>query len=112
MGGALAVAIPAFQLVILRREHALSGAPIGCPKSTHIDAQLIAGALLFGAGWGLGGFCPGPALVSLGAPQGKVAALNAAMLVGIAAVVFGQKLWERRGRERVADGSGSTPLAR
>eukprot|EP00892_Ulva_mutabilis_P004344 jgi/Ulvmu1/2281/UM013_0128.1 len=113
MGGALAVAVPAFQLVILRRERALSGAAIGCPPSSAIDAQLLAGAVLFGSGWGLGGFCPGPALVSLGSPQPQSAALNAAMLVGIAAVVATQK-WHaaRQQQRRVADDStGTTPIA-
>lgn len=113
MGGALAVAIPAFQFVILRRDKALSGAAMGCPAPSPIDASLVAGALLFGGGWGLGGFCPGPAIVALGAPQVQSAALNAAMLVGIAAVVGGQKLWVRRQQRRVAEkGGGSTPLVR
>jgi hypothetical protein len=53
------------------------------PTRRDIDAKLIIGALLFGAGWGLGGYCPGPAVVSL--PGGGLSALTFvfAMLVGM-----------------------------
>lgn len=53
------------------------------PTRTDIDRPLLLGAVLFGVGWGLGGYCPGPAVVSLG--QGSVASLLfvAAMLAGM-----------------------------
>ena len=82
MGGAIAVGAVAFTLA-RRRSRSWSGEPMDIPRSTVIDGRLIAGGLLFGAGWGVAGFCPGPALVA--ASSGSVAALGfvAAMLVGI-----------------------------
>jgi uncharacterized membrane protein YedE/YeeE len=53
------------------------------PTSRDIDRRLIVGSLLFGAGWGLAGFCPGPALVSLGAGQEKALLFVTAMLAGM-----------------------------
>lgn len=55
------------------------------PSSRDIDKRLIAGSLLFGAGWGLAGFCPGPALVSVGAGQPKAVVFTLAMLLGMVA---------------------------
>ncbi len=53
------------------------------PASTTIDGRLIVGGLLFGAGWGIGGFCPGPALVALGSGMGAAAVFVGAMLGGM-----------------------------
>jgi uncharacterized protein len=53
------------------------------PKRTDFDARLIAGAALFGAGWGLGGFCPGPAITALASGAAPVAVFVAAMAAGI-----------------------------
>ena len=53
------------------------------PQKRSIDARLIAGSALFGMGWGLAGFCPGPALVSFGSGQDKAAVFVAAMLAGM-----------------------------
>lgn len=82
MGGAIAVGAVAFTLA-RRRSRSWSGEPMDIPRSTVIDGRLIAGGLLFGAGWGVAGLCPGPALVA--ASSGSVAALGfvAAMLVGM-----------------------------
>ena len=65
MGGALVVATPAFALAKRRASPWLAQA-FSLPTRTNIDARLLAGAVLFGLGWGLAGFCPGPALASLG----------------------------------------------
>ena len=54
------------------------------PAARGIDRRLVAGSLLFGIGWGLAGFCPGPALVALGTGQAKALAFVAAMLAGMA----------------------------
>ncbi|MBX3185830.1 MAG: YeeE/YedE family protein [Labilithrix sp.] len=84
MVGAIAVHFVAYRLVI-RRAAPLFGARFELPAQTRIDGRLLAGAAIFGVGWGLGGFCPGPALVTAG--SGSVAALvfvagmTAAMIV-------------------------------
>jgi uncharacterized membrane protein YedE/YeeE len=53
------------------------------PKSSALDAKLVLGAAIFGAGWGLGGFCPGPALTSLASGTLPVFIFVAAMVAGI-----------------------------
>ena len=84
MLGALIVATPAYALS--RRLRApLCAEGFTSPAVTPIDQRLIAGALLFGVGWGLVGYCPGPALASLGFGGGKTLLFVAAMLVGMAA---------------------------
>ncbi|MBB5189894.1 hypothetical protein HNQ50_000604 [Silvimonas terrae] len=82
MAGAIAVALPLFRLA-RRRQNAVSGDALQWPQSRQIDAPLVIGALIFGAGWGLAGICPGPALVLLGAglPQGLL--FVASMLAGM-----------------------------
>lgn len=58
------------------------------PTSTAIDLRLIGGAALFGIGWGLAGWCPGPAIASLSLLTSPLIAFLAAMLAGLAAVRF------------------------
>lgn len=83
MGGAIAVGSVAFAIA-RRRRTSWSGDALQIPTSTTIDRRLIGGGVLFGIGWGLAGFCPGPALVA--ASSGVVSAwmFVAAMLVGMA----------------------------
>ena len=83
MGGGILVGLGAFAVAKKRTTNFLGGAML-LPTSTDIDKRLIGGGLLFGAGWGLAGFCPGPAIVSLGAGQPKAAVFVAAMLAGMA----------------------------
>ena len=85
MGGGILVGLGAFAAAKKRTTNFLGGA-MHLSTSTVIDMRLIGGSLLFGAGWGLAGFCPGPAIVSLGAGQPKAAVFVVAMLVGM--VVF------------------------
>lgn len=86
MGGAIAVGFFAFA-VAKKRTTTFLGTPLHLTKSNQIDKRLLIGALLFGAGWGLAGFCPGPALVSLASGQGKA-------VVFVGAMVFGMILFE------------------
>ena len=70
------------------------------PSSRDIDRRLILGSLAFGAGWGLAGFCPGPAIVSLGAGQPKAVVFVIAMIAGMALFEFAQG--KTQGRKRKA----------
>lgn len=83
MAGAIAVASGAFALAG-RRSATLIGTPMRLPSSRAIDRPLILGSVVFGIGWGVAGFCPGPALVALGAGQIKALVFVAAMLAGMA----------------------------
>jgi uncharacterized membrane protein YedE/YeeE len=83
MAGAIAVGLPAFAIA-RRRRAAWSGAAMDIPISTRIDARLIGGGVLFGIGWGIGGFCPGPALVALARGWWPAAVFVVAMLAGMA----------------------------
>ncbi len=82
MGGAIVVGTVAFAVARQRTTNFLGGAMF-LPKPGQIDRQLVLGSLVFGVGWGLAGFCPGPALVSLGAGQPKAAVFVVAMLAGM-----------------------------
>ena len=82
MGGAIAVGIFAFALAKKRTRSVLGGA-MHLPSAKDIDRRLVIGSLVFGAGWGLAGFCPGPAIVSAGAGQPKAMVFVLAMLAGM-----------------------------
>ncbi|MGR5164819.1 DUF6691 family protein [Vibrio owensii] len=82
MGGALAVFVPAYLLLIKPRSESVFGDEIICPTSKAIDNKLVGGAALFGIGWGLLGVCPGPAVASLFTGNTQVLFFIAAMLVG------------------------------
>jgi uncharacterized membrane protein YedE/YeeE len=91
MGGAVLVGLIAFYLAKKRTESFLGGA-MHIPTRRDIDRPLIIGSALFGVGWGLAGFCPGPALVSLGTGELKVVVFVIAMLAGMVLFdVLGQK---------------------
>lgn len=94
MGGAILVGVFAFALA-RRRATSFFGGAMQLPTTRDIDKRLIGGSLLFGAGWGGAGFCPGPAIVSVGAGQPKAIVFTLAMLFGM--VIF--EMLERR-RER------------
>lgn len=82
MGGALLVGLAAFPLA--RKRHAsLLGAPMRLPSARQIDRRLVLGGLAFGIGWGLAGFCPGPALAALAFGGAKAWLFFAAMLAGM-----------------------------
>jgi len=83
MAGAIAVGFFAF-LLAKKRRLSLLGAEMKLPAAGRIDRRLVAGSLLFGVGWGLAGFCPGPGLVALGMGEPKAAVFVLAMLAGMA----------------------------
>jgi len=82
MGGAILVGFFAFALA-QRRATTFFGGAMHLPHNRDIDSRLGGGSLLFGIGWGLAGFCPGPALVSFASGQEKAAIFVAAMLGGM-----------------------------
>ena len=84
MVGAIAVGLVAFALARRRTMSAL-GLPMLLPSQRTVDARLVGGSLVFGIGWGLAGFCPGPAIVALGAGYAKGAVFVVAMLLGMGA---------------------------
>ncbi len=82
MLGAIAVYFVAYRISRSMRSPLLA-AEFSIPSRTDLDPRLIAGAALFGAGWGLGGFCPGPAITSLASGAPAVFAFVAAMAAGM-----------------------------
>jgi uncharacterized membrane protein YedE/YeeE len=84
MGGAILVGVFAFAVASKRTTSVLGGA-MQLPTARHIDRRLVLGSLLFGAGWGIAGFCPGPAIVSLGTGEPKALVFVLAMLAGMGA---------------------------
>lgn len=93
MGGAIAVGAVAFAIAG-RRVVSLLGAEMRLPSARHIDRRLVAGSALFGVGWGVAGFCPGPGLVALGMGEVKAMVFVVAMLAGMRVFEF----FERRKR--------------
>lgn len=82
MGGAVIVAFIGYRLV-LKRKHPFMDKQFHLPTKKDVDRRLIFGAGLFGIGWGLGGFCPGPAFVSLGLMHTGTLVFMPAMLIGM-----------------------------
>lgn len=95
MGGAILVSAPAFWFAG-KRERALLGAPMRLPTATRIDRRLVLGSVAFGAGWGLAGYCPGPALASLATGGTKPLVFTIAMVAGMA--IFELVEWARASR--------------
>jgi uncharacterized membrane protein YedE/YeeE len=81
MGGALAVTVPGFAWVH-RRRRLIDGTPFVPVAHAAIDWRLLAGAALFGLGWGLSGYCPGPAIVSAGLGHTDALLLLLSMIAG------------------------------
>lgn len=82
MGGAVAVGVFGFAFA-RKRTQSFLGDAMHMPSARHIDRRLVIGSSMFGIGWGLAGFCPGPALVSAAAGHPKALGFVAAMLVGM-----------------------------
>jgi uncharacterized membrane protein YedE/YeeE len=82
MGGAVAV-FGVFYRLALRQGSPLLAPRFTVPEKDSLDAPLMVGALIFGVGWGLGGFCPGPAIVSAAFGDARVWAFVASMIAGM-----------------------------
>lgn len=102
MGGAVLVGIMGFA-VAKNRTTSFLGSAMHLPTSRDIDRRLVFGALTFGAGWGLAGFCPGPALVTMGAGEPKAVLFVASMIAGM--LLF--EALDRHGKAR-KEGRAST----
>ena len=92
MGGALAIFTPGYHFIIKKRQQTWNGAVLHLPTKKALDHQLIIGALIFGAGWGLAGICPGPAIA-------MVALVGWPAIVFIFAMVAGMWMagyWQQR----------------
>ncbi len=95
MGGAIGVGGVVFMLARNWRR-SLLGAPMQFPASTALTKRLFFGSVAFGVGWGLAGFCPGPAIVSAAAGYSKAWIFVAAMLVGMAIFTMLERMAQRR----------------
>lgn len=82
LGGAAIVAFPAFQLAQRGTRRPLLAPSFRLPHQVAIDRRLLVGAAIFGVGWGLGGFCPGPAIAAIASVQWPVVGFVVALVVG------------------------------
>ena len=90
MGGAIFIGVFSFKYIV-KREKTLLGGSLNLSNEKSIIKRLIFGSLIFGLGWGVAGFCPGPALVSLGMGSLKGAMFVIAMLAGMLVFKLVQK---------------------
>jgi uncharacterized membrane protein YedE/YeeE len=102
MGGAIAVHLVLFRL-ILRRRSPLFADRFGVPTRTDFDAKLVGGAALFGVGWALGGYCPGPGIVSMSAGAANAIVFFGSLTLG----VFGYQAWQTYQANMVVDKAAS-----
>jgi hypothetical protein len=82
MGGAVVVGLAGF-LLAGQRSTSLLGEPMRLPETRRIDTPLVVGSAVFGAGWGLVGYCPGPAIAALGMGEPKAVLFVFAMVAGM-----------------------------
>lgn len=101
MGGGLLVSLPFFQLALGKLSRPLFSDAFRIPTRNDIDWPLIAGAILFGVGWSLVGFCPGPAIASLGYLNPDVLYFVLAMIVGMLAASWLEGLLRKTGEEEL-----------
>ncbi|MGB8225171.1 MAG: YeeE/YedE family protein [Polyangiales bacterium] len=85
MLGAILVYTPVYRWAIRTWQRPIWAPAFSLPTRKDIDGRLILGSAIFGVGWGLGGYCPGPAFTSVGAGSEQALLFGAAMLVGVGA---------------------------
>ncbi|HJY81875.1 MAG TPA: DUF6691 family protein [Candidatus Binatia bacterium] len=85
-----------FYRLIRHRPSPLFVATFSVPTQTDIDSRLVGGAALFGIGWGLSGFCPGPAVTSLASGHESVVIFVVAMVIGMYLYKLAEGLWLRQ----------------
>jgi uncharacterized protein len=95
MAGAIGVGLFGFSIAG-RRTMSLIGQPMQLPSRRDIDPALVMGSLTFGVGWGIAGFCPGPAVVGLAAGETKAVVFVIAMLAGMAVHDILERAREKR----------------
>ena len=95
IGGAVGVGLIAFRQARTRSQ-AMLGGPMQLPAARRIDRRLVLGGLTFGVGWGLAGYCPGPALASLATGGSKPLIFTAAKLAGMAIFALQDRLSQSR----------------
>ncbi|MBF9002728.1 YeeE/YedE family protein [Vibrio nitrifigilis] len=83
MGGALLVFMPGYFFIVKKRQQPVCAAKFNVPTSTLIDGRLLGGAAIFGAGWGLAGICPGPAIASITAGNPDIFYFIIAMVIAL-----------------------------
>jgi uncharacterized membrane protein YedE/YeeE len=96
MGGALVVYTPVYRWAVRTWQHPIWAPSFSLPTRQDIDWRLITGSAIFGIGWGLGGYCPGPALTSVGAGSREALTFGIAMLVGVGIYQVFMRLREGR----------------
>ena len=95
MAGAILVYLPVYR-VIRSQPRPFVARRFALPTKTDVDARLVVGAVVFGAGWGLGGFCPGPAITSVGAGGTEALVTVAGMGLGMGAFHVFERRHQRR----------------
>jgi uncharacterized protein len=83
MGGGLVVAFIGYRLIFAQRKAPVFESEFALPLQRRVDRELVAGAALFGVGWGIAGFCPGGAIPALGLGHPETPIFLAAMIAGI-----------------------------
>jgi uncharacterized protein len=102
MGGAIAVHVFFARRALRPGARPMFAEAFDLPRRSKVDSSLVVGAALFGIGWGMGGYCPGPALVSLASPSGRTIVFVVAMGVGMLAARLAR-------RETPGEESGLAP---
>jgi uncharacterized membrane protein YedE/YeeE len=96
MLGALIVYTPVYRWATRTWQHPIWAPSFTLPTRRDIDGRLVVGSAIFGVGWGLGGYCPGPAFTSVGGGSIEALTFGAAMLVGVGAYQLFMRARENR----------------